>query len=43
MNVRDGNVNVEPGYDGVYGKIEIFKKRRRRRKNLPKPASFRRK
>lgn len=24
MNVRKGYVNVEPGYDGVYGKIDIF-------------------
>ncbi|MBL7071705.1 MAG: DNA helicase UvrD [Candidatus Omnitrophica bacterium] len=26
MNVREGNVNITPGYDGVYGKIEIFDK-----------------
>ncbi|MEK7080338.1 MAG: endonuclease Q family protein [Patescibacteria group bacterium] len=24
IRVRDGKVNIEPGYDGVYGKIKIF-------------------
>ncbi len=24
INVREGNVFIEPGYDGVYGKIRIF-------------------
>ncbi len=24
LNVRQGKVNITPGYDGVYGKIEIF-------------------
>jgi uncharacterized protein (TIGR00375 family) len=26
MRVREGKVFIEPGYDGVYGKIEIFSK-----------------
>ena len=26
INVRNGNVNILPGFDGEYGKIEILKK-----------------
>jgi DNA helicase-2/ATP-dependent DNA helicase PcrA len=26
IRVREGKVNIEPGYDGVYGKIRIFQK-----------------
>jgi len=26
IRVRGGRVNIEPGYDGVYGKIRIFSK-----------------
>ncbi len=27
IRVREGKVNIEPGYDGVYGKIRIFSKK----------------
>ena len=27
IRTREGKVNIEPGYDGVYGKIKIFDKR----------------
>jgi len=28
VRVRNGKVNIEPGYDGVYGKIRIFEERK---------------
>jgi len=26
INMRKGKVKIDPGYDGLYGKISIFKK-----------------
>jgi len=26
IRIREGKVDIEPGYDGVYGKIRIFSK-----------------
>src|SRR3989338_1277406 len=34
INVRNGNVNILPGFDGEYGKIEILKKEAEEEKQL---------
>jgi PHP family Zn ribbon phosphoesterase len=31
MRVREGKVHIEAGYDGLFGKIEIFSKEERLR------------
>ena len=38
VRVREGRVFVEPGYDGVYGKVRIFSKGKQ--KNSPKQATL---
>lgn len=36
ITVREGKVSIEPGYDGVYGKVKIFKKSLKNVKNQTK-------
>lgn len=38
IRVREGEVRIEPGYDGEYGKIKIFEKEER--KNLSKQSTL---
>jgi DNA helicase-2/ATP-dependent DNA helicase PcrA len=38
IRVREGKVIIEPGYDGVYGKIRIFSKEEK--KELSKQATL---
>jgi uncharacterized protein (TIGR00375 family) len=42
MRVREGKVNIEPGYDGLYGKIEIYsdKEKQALRGKPAQPALF---
>jgi len=36
IRVRKGNVHIEPGYDGVYGKVRIFSKGEQKKSNKQK-------
>jgi PHP family Zn ribbon phosphoesterase len=32
-NVRAGNIHIDPGYDGIYGKVHIYKDENIKEKN----------
>lgn len=40
MRVREGKVDVEPGYDGVYGKVKIFERKEQKIEAPPPQASL---
>ena len=41
IRVRDGNVHIEAGYDGLFGKIEIFSEKEREKIfNKPKQVTL---
>jgi PHP family Zn ribbon phosphoesterase len=40
MRMREGKVFIEPGYDGVYGKIKIFPDKKKKEKSYPQKTLF---
>jgi uncharacterized protein (TIGR00375 family) len=40
MRVRNGNVEIDPGYDGVYGKVKIFENEDRKKKAIKQKTLF---